>query len=150
MHSYEYSMLVKLQVLVNQINIHVVNVQQPYSANIRIVVKNRSWYAYFFKCPYEALSYAERPDYLPDCLVIILGGIILAEGIDYEAISHAKSNIVWEQKLYKNLVISLLYKKYPQALSFVNSASHIYPAWRCMYIRSHAVYHYRPMHTCML
>ena len=37
------------------------------------------------ECAYiYTLSYAERPDYLPDCIAIvwILGGIISAEGID--------------------------------------------------------------------
>ena len=34
---------------------------------------------YYYNC---ALSYAERPDYLPDCIVIVYGGIISAEGID--------------------------------------------------------------------
>ena len=34
----------------------------------------------------EALSYAEQPDYLPDCIVIvrILGGIMSEEGIAKE------------------------------------------------------------------
>ena len=40
---------------------------------------------YFIFLHLKALSYAERPDYLPDCIAI-LGGIISVEGIDLRAL----------------------------------------------------------------